>query len=843
MFRIALRSVFAHRVRLLLTATSAVLGVAFVAGMLMLTAALDRTFTDIFTSTATDVQISAESAIGIGPGDVENPTAGGFVPDEVVATVRGVAGVADAAGQAFGPGIALLDQAGEVVGGVGPPTLGLTWLDNPALSNATIVEGRAPQRVGEIVVDEITFPRIGVPLGAAVEVVGPEGRVATELVGVFRLGSSGGQAGLTLTAFVPEQAQELLAAPGQWSGVVVETAEGSSNAEVAERIAAAIGPGYRVQTREEQVDTAVAALREGLGFFTTIISVFAGVALFVAAFLIYNTFAMLIAQRGRELALLRAVGATRRQVLLSVLIEALVVAVIAAVAGVLLGFLLALGLKALLEAFGFVFSTGIALTGQSVAWALVLAVVVTTVSAVLPALRAARTPPVAALRDSGRPAETVGRARVAAGGVLLAAAIWAMTQALSGSLSALQTAYASGLLLVAGIVLAPALAKAFATGVTVLLGWIAGVPGRIAGRNAARAPRRVAATASALMIGLALVSGVSVIVASAQQSLAALVERSFIGDVLVTREGRGFSPRIAEQVAAVPGVGLVVQQTSGPVEVNGSTLQVTALGVAGDAAALAPLLGGASPEDLVAGRAVVSESAAADLGLAVGQQLDVVLPSGGVLTPTVALVLPDNPLLGRLVVPIGDYRAAGGEPDDRAVFAAFDGSVPRAEAEAAVRAVVEVNPLLSVLTQTELQERNKEQLDQLLYIVYAMLGLSIVIAALGVVNTMALSVVERTREIGLLRAVGASRRQVRRMVRWEAVIVSALGGLLGVGIGIVVGAAVRRSLADDGLEVFALPAVTIAVVFVAAIAIGVLGAVLPARRAARLDILRSIGAE
>lgn len=843
MLRIALRSVFAHRVRLLLTATSAVLGVAFVSGMLMLTAALDRTFTDIFTSTATDVQITAESAIDIGSGDVENPTAAGLVPDEVVAAVQGVPGVADAAGQAFGPGIALLDEAGEVVGGVGPPTLGLTWLSNPELSNASISEGRAPEQVDEIVVDAITFSRIGVPLGSPVEVVGPDGRIDTVLVGVFRLGSSGGQAGLTLTAFVPEQAQALLTAPGQWSSVVVETADGSSNAEVAERIAAAIGPGYAIQTREEQVDAAVSALREGLGFFLTIISVFAGIALFVAAFLIYNTFAMLIAQRGRELALLRAVGALRRQVLFSVLIEALVVALIAAVAGVLLGYLLAQGLKAALEVFGLVFSTGITLTGRSVWWALLLAVVVTTVSAVLPAIRASRTAPIAALRDAGRPAETVGRARIATGAVLLAVAVWAMSQALSGSFSALQTAYASGLLLVAGIVLAPALAKGFAAAVTVLLGWMVGVPGRIAGRNAARAPRRVAATASALMIGLALVSGVSVIVASAQQSLAALVERTFVGDLLITRDGRGFSTQIAADVAAVPGVGLVVQQTSGPVELNGSAIQVTALGISGDTAAIAPLLGGASPEDLIAGQAVVSESAAAEFGLAVGQQVEVVLPTGSVLTPNVALVLEDNPLLGQLVLPIGDYRAAGGEPDDRAVFVAFDGSQPQAETEAAVRAVVDVNPLLSVFTQTELQERNEEQLDRLLYIVYAMLGLSIVIAALGVVNTMALSVVERTREIGLLRAVGASRRQVRRMVRWEAIIVSTLGGLLGVGIGIVVGAAVRRSLAEDGLEVFSLPQGTIAIVFAAAIAIGVVGAVLPARRAARLDILRSIGAE
>ncbi len=844
MFRVALRSVLAHRLRLVLTAASAVLAVAFVSGMLMLTSALDRTFTDIFTSTAQDVQIGARSALGgAGQGDIENPAAAGFVPDAVVDTVRDLPGVADAAGVATGAGIALLDGSGAVVGGVGPPTLGLTWLDNPALSNATITEGRAPARVGEIAVDEITFPRIDLPLGSRVELAAPDGRLSVTLVGVFRLGSTGGQAGLTLTAFVPEQAQTILTAPDQWTTVVVEVGDGSTDAEVAQRIREAVGPGYSVQTREEQIDAAVSALREGLGFFTTIIGVFAGIALFVAAFLIYNTFAILIAQRGRELALLRAVGALRRQVLLSVMVEAVLVALIAAAIGVVLGYLLALALQALLGAIGLVLSVSIEPTARSVAWPVALSLAVTTASALLPAVRASRTAPVAALREAGRPAETVGRWRTGFGLVLLAAALWGMGQAFSGSFDAQQTAISSGALVLAAIGLAPALARVFSAAVTGVLGLVAGVPGRIAGRNAGRAPRRVAATASALMIGLALVSGVSVIVASAQQSLADLVDRTFIGDLLITRDGRVFSPELAADVAQVGGVGLVVQQTSGPAELDGSGLQVTALGLVGDVPELPPVLGDAELSDLIAGQAVVNQSRAAASGLVQGDRIALLLPTGGTVSSVVAAVVEDNPLLGDIVIPIEEYRAAGGESDDRALFVVFDGTLPRAEAEAGVRAVVDENPLLSVLSQGELKDRNEEQLNQLLYIVYAMLGLSIVIAALGVVNTMALSVLERTREIGLLRAVGASRRQVRRMVRWEAVLVSTLGGIIGIVIGVVVGAALRRSLADDGLEVLAVPWGSLAAVFFAAVLIGVVGAVLPARKAARLDILRSIGAE
>ena len=841
MLRVALRSLVAHRARLFLTAASAVLGVAFVAGMLMLTSALDRTFTDIFTSTATDVQITAESALDSDEGS-EEPGTTGLVPDSVVATVSKVPGVADAAGVVTAPGLALLDDSGDVVGGQGPPTLGMAWLANPALSNASITQGREPQRSGELVVDELTFPKLNKPLGSTIEVVAPDARITAAVVGVFRLGDAGGLAGLTLAAFVPDQAQQLLTAPGQWTAVVAEVAEGTSNADVAQRIAEQLGVGYDVQTREQQISGAVTDLRQGLGFITTIIGVFAGIALFVAAFLIYNTFAMLIAQRGRELALLRAVGALRRQILGSVMVEAVLISLISAALGVALGYVLAVGLKALLNLIGLQLSVGVSVNAKAVAWALTLSLLVTCVSALLPAFRASRTAPVAALRDAGRPAEVVGRVRTAVGLILGSVCGWQIWQAYGGQVDAQVTAWSSAGLLLAGILLGPALAKGFAAATTRLLARLGGVPGRVAGRNAARAPRRVAATASALMIGLALVSGVSVIVASAQQSLADLVDRTFVGDLLITRDGRAFSPAVAAQVAQVPGVGLVVQQTSGPAELDGSPVRVGAVDLIGNLPGLDPSIA-ASPEELIAGRAVMGTTAATEFGLAPGDRIDLLLPSGGELALIVAAVVEDNPLLGDLVVPMAEYRAAGGEPDDRAVFVAFDGSVPRAEAEDAVRDVVAANPLLSVYSQAELKDRQQKQLDQLLYLVYAMLGLSIIIAALGVVNTMALSVIERTREVGLLRAVGASRSQVRRMVRWEAVLVSTLGGILGILIGVLVGGALRRSLADDGLEALAVPWELLAWVFAGAVLIGIVGAVLPARRASRMDILRALGTE
>lgn len=836
MYRIAFRAVLAHRVRLVLTAMSATLGVAFVTGMLMLTAALDRTFTDIFTSTAQDVLITSQAA-GDEFGSAE------LVPDSVVAQVAAVPGVIAVAGTATGAGVALLTADGDVVGGNGPPALGLTWLNDPELARAQIVDGRAPSAYGEIAVDEITFPRLGLPIGSTVEIAAREGRLQTTLVGVFRLGQGGGQAGLTVTAFVPEQAQQLLAEPGQWDSVEVAVGDGRTDDEVAADVREAIGPGFAVQTRQQQIDAAVSALQEGLGFLNTIVGVFAGIALFVAAFLIYNTFSMLIAQRSRELALLRAVGATRRQVLGSVLVEALLVALLAAALGVALGYLLAQGLSALLGLIGFAFSSGISLTVQAVAWAVGLAVAVIVASAALPAWRASRTAPVAALRTAGLAAEQPGRIRTVLGFALAGLAGWQLNQSLSGELDATATGIASAGLLVAGILLAPALAVVFSILVSRVLGVIAGVSGRIAGRNAGRAPGRVAATSSALMIGLALVTGITVIVASAQQSVNALVDRTFIGDLLITRDGRVFSPDIAAAVAAVPGVGLVVQQTDGPAQVDGRETTVAALGLQGDSPALAAVLGGASPEDLIAGQAVVAQTFATDFAVVQGSSLDIVFPGGQRESFTVAAVVADNPLLSGVVVPLTDFRANGGEPLDRAVFVAFDGTRPADETAAAVRQVAGQDPLLEVFSQVELKERNQESLNQLLYLVYGMLALSVVIAALGVVNTMALSVVERTRELGLLRAVGASRRQIRRLIRWEAVIVSVLGGLLGLGIGALAGAALRRSLQDDGLDILAIPWGSLGWLFVAAIVIGVVGAILPARRAARLDILRAIGSE
>ena len=841
MLKIALRSLGAHKLRLLLTAAAVFLGVAFVTGMLMLTNALDRTFTDIFESGAQDVLVTKADAVEEDFGD----TTAQLVPQSTVDQVASVQGVLAAAGFVSQNGAYLLDAEGKVVGGNGPPALGVTWQSNPDLSVSTITQGRAPERRDEVAVDDLVFPKLDIPIDGDVTVVTPTGRISAKLVGSFKYGTTGGLAGATITAFTPERAQELFAEPGQWQGVEVAAADGFSDQQVADNVAAALGQGWDVKTRDQQVEESAAVLRQGLGFISYILVGFAGIALFVAAFLIYNTFAMLVAQRGREMALLRAVGSSRGQVLRSVLVEALVLALVAAVIGIGLGYLIARLLVALLGGIGLSLTSGVALTGQAVVWAVVLAVVVTVLSALLPAIRAARTPPIAALREADTPVEKPGMIRTLIGAVLLVLALAGLASAFRTDPAVQLVALSALLLLISTVLLAPVLAVGAAKLAAVLMR-VGGVSGRLAGRNAERGPRRVAATASALMIGLALVTTVSVVVASARESINQLIETSFGADYIVaTQTGNPFSQNIANRLREVPEVEYVISQSQGPARVDGEDQFITAMGGGPITTVFDLDVDSGEVADLTQGTAVADSEWAAAAGATVGDRVTVLFPSGQTQGFTLAGIFAktDAGLLSGLIIPKEDYRAVGGAGQDTLLFVSLKPDADSAAALEQVEAVTAENPLLQVLDQTEIKERNSQQINQLLYLIYGMLGLSIIIAALGVVNTMALSVLERTREIGLLRAVGASRRQVRRMIRWEAVLVAFTGALVGVLVGLLAGVALRQSLSEDGIAVLVIPMATVIVILVLAIVLGVLAAALPARRAARLDILGAISTE
>lgn len=845
MLRISLRSVLSHKVRLALTATAVVLGVAFASGMLMLTNALDRTFLDIFSGSSQDVIVTPKPAVDAQFAGQRGDDALLLLGQDVVDRISGLDGVAAAAGGITANGAYLVDAQGEFVGAVGPPALAVDWTPQDELRPTTLLSGRAPAGPDEVAVDEATFPKLGVALGGTVKVLTPKGELLATVVGTFKFGDTGGLAGATVTAFAPATAQEQFAAAGQWQSVAVATADGFSDDEVAASIRQALGDGYAVQTREQQVEASAGALREGLAFVNYILLGFAGISLFVAAFLIYNTFTMLVAARGKEMALLRAVGATRRQVLGSVLLEALLLGLLAAAVGVALGYGLALLMKVGVGAAGLALDAAITPTAQSIGVALLLGVSVTVVAAVAPALRASRIRPVEALRQAATPPDRPSLPITLLGvGALAVAAVLVAPALVVDEPDVARTAIGALVLLLAGILLAPVLAMAYARVMTPLLRRAAGVPGRLAGRNAGRSPRRIAATASALIVGLALVTGVTVVVASAQRSIEQLVDSSFGAELMINAPAlMPFSTTIGDQIAEVDGVRYVIRDSAGGASLDGRPVTVSAIGggpidavftvqtTQGDLAAFGP------------GRTVVGADFAADYGIALGDSVNLLFASGQELTLQVAGLFEPNTLLSGMVIAMDDYRGVGGAAQDTLLYVDLEPDADPAQVVPQIEAITDVNPLLQVADQTAVKEQNTQALNQLLYLIYAMLGLSIIIAALGVVNTMVLSVLERTREIGMLRAVGAARRDVRRMIRWEAVLVSSLGGIVGVALGVVAAVCLQRALAPSGIAELVIPGTTIAVLLIAAVLIGVLGATFPARRAARLDILRAIATE
>jgi putative ABC transport system permease protein len=848
MLRATLRTAFAHKGRLALSMLAVILGVAFVTGSLMLTNALDRTFVDIIEGSAQDVQVTKEPAVGT---DITTDPGDGaplLVSEEVVDQVREVDGVAAAGGTIARNGVYLLDSEGEVVGAVGPPALGVNWDPDPLLNVSEIIDGREPQQTNEIAVDDVTFPKIGADIGDQVTVVTPVGEVKTTLVGTFRFGETGSLAGATLTAFTSEQAQELLTAPGQWMAVDVAVADGFTDDEVAAGITEAVDDDNLIaKTRAVQVEEQSTALQEGLAFFTYVMVGFAGISLFVAAFLIYNTFNMLIAQRGRELALMRAIGATRGQVLRSVLVEAVLMALVAVVLGIMLGYVLALGLAALFASIGLDLTSGIAITPASMLWAAVVGFVVTLVAAIVPASRASRIAPVAALREAGTADEGVGRVRTAVGVVLLIASAVIITVGLDNpdtGTRALQTALGSLLLLVAVVTLSPALSVALVAIIAPVVRLLGRTPGKLAARNAARAPRRLATTASALTIGLALVVAVTIITSSAKASLEQLVDDSFQAELIVTTQTQQpFDTKIADEIGEIDGVEFVISESGGNARVDGEDQQIVAIG--GGPLDSVYSVDAVTGEfgSLTEGKAVVSTDLADDRGWKIGDKVPVLFPSGEEQTFKIVGNFESNSLISGLVIPLDDYRELGGAAQDRALLVTLE---PDADSESVLEQVEEAaaaNPLIEVLDQSEIKEQSAAQLNQLLYLVYAMLALSVIIAALGVVNTLALSVIERTREIGLLRAVGATRRQIRRAIRWEAVIVALLGAILGIAAGIAAGTAMQQALAETGIDILDIPVGTLLIILAVSVLIGILAAVLPARRAARLNMLEAIATE
>ncbi|MEZ5412322.1 MAG: FtsX-like permease family protein [Acidimicrobiales bacterium] len=832
MFTLTIRNLVAHRMRLAATAFAVVLGVAFMAGTLV----FNDTLTASFHSIAGELNGEADAIVRASqPVDLAFGQTGERVDASLVDTIRTVPGVDQVATRTTGYA-QVVGADGELVGDPEQaPTFAMNWVASEALNPYRLVEGAPPGADDQVVIDTETARVAGYGPGDEVTVITPSGPGSFTVSGLADFGSTGEMGGATAVLFSDGAATELLGQPGLVDSIAVTGADGVDQAQLVEAIARAVPGTVEVVSGDQVRADDEAHFDEILGPFKIFLLVFAFIAVFVGAFIINNTFSISVAQRTREMAMLRAIGASRRQVLRAMLTEAVVVGVVASAVGLMVGTLVAFGIRALITAVGLempdhalVVSTG------AMALAFGVGVVVTVVSAFLPARRAGKVRPIAALRDVAIERVDVRFRRMISGGTTTAAGVAVLLFGLAQKEIAL-VGLGALILLIGAAVLAPVTARPAAQVIGVGLRF-GGLPGELATRNAMRNPKRTARTSSALMIGVALITFITVFAASIRTSFGAALESDFHGTHLIDSgawDGSGgLSTELAAALRTAPGVELVTanrvtaavvdgEQTSNLEAFDATLPTMFDLGsIEGDVTALG------------ADGIAVSEDEAADRGWAIGDTVAVLLPTGPV-DLTVRAVYEDAKWVGPEFVDTALY--------DRYLPAQLDYRVYVDGDDQAVRATAD-RFHVEVLDRQGFADAVSGDIDQMLGLVYGLLALAVIIALFGVANTIALSVHERTRELGLLRAVGMARSQIRRTIRGEAVIVAVYGATTGALVGIFFAWATLRALAEYGFDDFTLPVAKLAVMAVVAGVAGAGAAVFPARRAARLDVLEALAA-
>jgi putative ABC transport system permease protein len=845
MWRVVRRGLVARKLRLVLTAISISLGVAFVTGTFVLGDTMTATFDQLYDglTEGTDVTVRSESAFS------DTTTLGNTKPmaEDVLDRVLAVDGVDAAAGSITGYAL-ILDKQGEPVQPGGAPTLGASYTDDRDLAGGfTLRSGEAPTGPDDVVLDAATAAKTGYAPGDEVTILFAEGPATFTVSGIAGFGDADNLAGATMATFDLQTAQHVLGKVGQYDTIAVAAAPGVDADDLRDRIAAALPSGLEALTSAEVVEESSQAVADALSFFTTALLGFAGISLLVGGLIIWNTFSILVAQRTRELALLRAVGASRGQVRVSVVTEALVIGLVAAALGLGLGLGVAAGLRAVLGVAGIeVPTTTLQVEPRTVVAALLVGVVVTVLAALLPARQATKVAPIAALRAVDSPAKPVGRARIAAGAVLTAVGAAGLAFAIADDGQLTIAGFAMLLTLAGVLVLAPVVSVAVTRAVGALLTRLGGTTARLARQNALRNPRRTASTATALMIGLALVSTVTVVASSMKASVAEVVADSSRADFILkpaSQAAPGMPPVLADDLREVPGVQTVSEMRFGPAQVDGATTFVAAIdpATAEDAADLQVSAGAVA--DLDDRSVLVSDKVAEAHGWSVGDTAEIVYAQTGEQRFRVAGTFGNTALIGSdFVTTLDTHVANTGSELDIAVLVVADDGADLQALQATLADVVAAYPSAQLDDAESFTEAQSQTIDQLLGIVTMLLALAVIIALLGIVNTLALSVFERTRELGLLRAVGMTRRQVRAVVRWESVIVAVLGALLGAVLGLAFGVALTRGLAGEGLSVIDVPGARLGLYVAAAALAGVLAAIAPARRAAKVDVLRAVAA-
>ncbi|HVY95740.1 MAG TPA: FtsX-like permease family protein [Solirubrobacterales bacterium] len=849
MTSLALKSLWARKVRALTTTFAVVIGVAFVAGSYILTDTIFAAFDEIFSESlkGTSVVVSAKNPVEQENGEVQT------IPASLLPRIQRTPGVKTAAGAIFTPG-GFFDSKGEKIGNKFAPKF-ISSLLPPELESLTYVDGHRPRGPTEASIDKAAAESSDLKLGETIELIGQGRAREFRLVGFTQLGSAS-FGGASIAQVTLPVAQLLTHKAGRFDQISVAADEGVAATTLKERIARQMPPQVRVETGKENADRGSEEIRDNLGFLQTLLLVFGFIAVFVGAFLIFNTFSITVAQRVTEFGMLRTLGASRRQILTSVMAEAVVIGLLGAVIGIGGGFVIAALLRALFKGFGIDLpTTGLVLESRTVIVALLVGVIVTFVASLVPALRSTRVPPIAALHAFTAPASRRRRLVYAALSILLGLAGLAMV--LIGLFGGGSAGTAAGLMGAGAVVIVLAVSL-FSPRLVPPLAAVAGWPlelvrrliGRLARENAQRNPSRTAVTAAALMIGLALVTFVTVFAAGLKSSVAQVVDENFAGGLII-QNSDGFSPipdGVAFAAAKVPGVEQVATIRSAQAKLleggqPGAGVRVSApTPNIGETVQIEWKKGGpAALRTLRNDEAIVSDGFASDHDLELGDRFQLLTQKGMKPEFTVAGEFASKlGIFGSVLVTQPVLSRAFGQSQDTTDFVKVAPGADAAEVQALLTKGVEIAfPTAEVLNQQELKESREEQVQSLVNLFYALLFLAILISLFGIANTLALSIHERTRELGMLRAIGMSRRQVRTMIRYEAVITALIGAILGMVLGVIFAALIAQPLKDEGFTL-SYPIGSLIVLLVLAALAGVVAAIPPARRASRLNTLEAL---
>ena len=845
MFRTTLRSIAGHKARLAMTALAVVLGVALMSGTLVLTDTVGKTFDDLVAGIYEDTDAvvrSSEVVEGQFGGDIRAP-----ISADVLTDVESVPEVAVAEGAVQTLAQIVTPDGESLGGGNGPPTLGLSWGEVDELNPFDVVEGSAPTADDEVVIDRGSADQGDIAVGDVITVESILEPRQFTVSGIVMFGTADSPGGASIVGMTLPVAQDLAGIGDQFSEIGVVATEGTSQEEVVAAIDQALPDGTEAITGAEKTAEDQQSFQENLAFFNTFLLVFALVALLVGSFIIANTFSIIVAQRGKELALLRAIGASRRQVLGSVMGEAVIVGLGASAVGAALGIGVAAFLKALLAGFGIdIPSTSTVVEPGSVGTALVVGTAITVVAAALPAWRAGKVPPIAALRDVATDTSATSLLRIVLG--LVAAALGAvqLVAGLSGASDNAAASIGGGLffVFVAMVVLGPVIARPTAK----VLGWplqALGVTGHLARENAARSPKRTASTAAALMIGVGLVGFITIFAASSKASVNKIIDDAVSGDFVLAQEGFGFgfSPELTAAANEVDGVAVATPIRFEQAEVDGSGTFLSGVDTVLLPDIADPGLTQGDFTSMGVGDVAISDQVAEQDDLTLGDEITIKGSNGQEQSFTVAATYENRALAGDYVVTLDGFEQVSAAPRDFQTFITVEDGADLDAVRAGLDDATAEYASVEVQDLTEYKKSQVAPFNQILNLIYALLGLAVIIALIGIANTLALSVHERTRELGLLRAVGMKRDQLAASVVQESVIIAVLGTLLGLAIGLLGGWTMVQALSNEGIEVFSVPPFDMTVIVVIGALAGILAALFPAWKASKLNILDAIASE